>query len=160
MDIRKAVEAEYDLLVEIWEAAVRATHDFLSEAHICYYRSRIRTDYLPGADIYVAAEETDGPPLAFMGLTPPLTAEVDGKQHTQPAHLAMLFVHPGGHGRGLGRALVEHAAGLYGELHTDVNEQNPGALRFYRKCGFEVTGRSATDGEGNPFPLLYLRREG
>jgi putative acetyltransferase len=28
---------------------------------------------------------------------------------------------------------------------------------FYQRMGFEVVGRSAVDGLGQPFPLLHLR---
>jgi putative acetyltransferase len=40
---------------------------------------------------------------------------------------------------------------------VDVNEQNDQAVGFYRRMGFEVAGRSAVDGLGQPFPLLHMR---
>ena len=49
---------------------------------------------------------------------------------------------------------------LKGSLTVDVNEQNPAALQFYRANGFTVTGRSALDAGGRPFPLLHLREIG
>ena len=42
----------------------------------------------------------------------------------------------------------------------DVNEQNPGAVEFYRRRGFEQVGRSPVDSDGRPFPLLHFRRAG
>ena len=39
----------------------------------------------------------------------------------------------------------------------DVNEQNPQALGFYFKQGFEVIGRSEVDGMGQHYPLLHMR---
>ena len=39
----------------------------------------------------------------------------------------------------------------------DVNEQNPQALGFYFRQGFEVVGRSEQDGMGQPYPLLHMR---
>lgn len=42
-------------------------------------------------------------------------------------------------------------------LHVDVNDQNPGAVKFYEAMGFETIGRSAVDGDGRPFPLLHMR---
>ncbi len=39
----------------------------------------------------------------------------------------------------------------------DVNEQNPQALGFYLKQGFEVIGRTEHDGMGQPYPLLHMR---
>ena len=42
----------------------------------------------------------------------------------------------------------------------DVNEQNPDAVDFYRRRGFEQVGRSPVDSDGRPFPLLHFRRAG
>lgn len=49
-------------------------------------------------------------------------------------------------GRGIGRALVEHLAGLAraaGCVHVEleVASQNAPAIRLYERCGFEVVGR-------------------
>lgn len=158
MKIRTAAEADYPLMLEIWEASVRATHDFLKEENIAFYRSRMLDSYFKNVDLWLALKWT-GRPVAFMGVLPPLQGMINEKNIDRPAHLSMLFVHPGSHRRGFGRALVEHAIGLYGPLAADVNEQNPGARRFYERCSFVVTGRSDTDEEGNPFPMLHLFRD-
>jgi putative acetyltransferase len=68
----------------------------------------------------------------------------------------MLFVDPSVKGQGIGRALLDHAHSLKGRLDVDVNEQNPLAVGFYLKYGFIQTGRSETDGEGKPFPIIHL----
>ena len=39
-----------------------------------------------------------------------------------------------------------------------VNEQNSGARGFYEHMGFEVYQRDELDGQGNPFPILHMRR--
>lgn len=39
----------------------------------------------------------------------------------------------------------------------DVNEQNAQARGFYEHEGFEVIGRSETDEQGEPFPILHMR---
>jgi putative acetyltransferase len=44
-----------------------------------------------------------------------------------------------------------------GATQLDVNEQNEQAVGFYRRLGFEVVGRSAEDGLGQPFPLLHMK---
>jgi len=41
-------------------------------------------------------------------------------------------------------------------LLLDVNERNRQALAFYEAHGFVITGRSDTDADGRPFPLLHL----
>jgi len=73
--------------------------------------------------------------------------------------LEALFVAPGHHGRGIGRALVAHAAALKPVLDTEVNAQNGPAVGFYRALGFVETGRSPDDGEGRPYPIIRLRLE-
>jgi putative acetyltransferase len=155
-------EAHLDGLVVIWEKAVRATHLFLSEERILYYKDLVRHSYLQAVELVLAYDEA-GSVTGFMGLLPPAgaCAESGGagdRAKTRPAKVAMLFVDPGRHGEGTGRALLRFAEERYGALDVDVNEQNPGACRFYEKCGFSRVGRSERDGEGLPYPLLHLHR--
>ena len=140
--IRLARRAEAPRLLEIWEAAVRATHDFLGEEDITFYRRVIRDDFLPTAEVYVQPDGR-GRPEAFMGL--------------YEARVEALFVHPTRRGRGLGRGLLQHARALRGALTVDVNEQNEVARGFYRRLGFVETGRSPLDHQGRPFPLVHMR---
>lgn len=128
-------------LVAIWERAVRATHTFLAEEDIVFYKSVV-SEALSGMEVWEAVDSA-GEPVAFMGL--------DGK------HIEMLFLDVDKHGQGVGRMLVTHAIDLKGnDLKVDVNEQNEGAARFYTRMGFVQTGRSELDGSGNPFPILHL----
>ena len=60
----------------------------------------------------------------------------------------------------MGRALLEHVRALHPRLTLDVNEQNPQALTFYERQDFKVVGRSALDGQGNPYPLLHMEWQG
>jgi putative acetyltransferase len=69
----------------------------------------------------------------------------------------MLFVHPAWRGQGIGRRLLSYAVTTLGADELDVNEQNPQAIGFYLRMGFEVVGRSAVDGLGKPYPLLQMR---
>lgn len=150
MILTTAAENEFDRLIEIWEASVRATHTFLSEGDIQFYRPQVRDKYFYQVTLTVARNE-DGQIMGFMGVIPP--------EAEMPARVEMLFVDPVFHGQGAGRALIMQAAADYGPLELDVNEQNPGAGKFYEKLGFKTIGRYELDGEGRPFPLLHLRRE-
>lgn len=149
--IQDPTPPDLDRLADLWEAAVRATHHFLSEDDIRALRPEVRNAYLPGVPELYVARATGGAPLGFSGLTPPDTA--DGW-----ASLDMLFIDPAHHGRGVGMALVRHALARYARLDVDVNERNPGGLAFYQKCGFVERGRSELDGQGRPFPIIHLRR--
>lgn len=68
----------------------------------------------------------------------------------------MLFILPSYRGQGIGELLTNYAIKNQGATKVDVNEQNPQAVGFYEHVGFRVVGRSATDGQGKPFPLLHM----
>lgn len=124
----------------LWHAAVSATHDFLSPADFATIAAEVQA-MLPATPMTVAVD-ADDTPLGFMIM--------DG------THMEALFIHPAHHGSGIGRLLVDSNAG---RVTTDVNEQNSGAIGFYRRLGFVPTGRSALDGQGRPYPLVHLARD-
>jgi putative acetyltransferase len=123
----------------VWRNAVDASHDFLSTEDRADIDPMV-ADYVGSADLTVAT--LHGLPVAFMGVT----------RNT----IDSLFIDPRGQGLGIGRLLVECVAR---PTMVDVNEQNEAGLAFYRHLGFEVVGRSETDGDGRPYPLLQLRRD-
>lgn len=69
--------------------------------------------------------------------------------------IEMLFVAPACQGSGIGSRLIAFAKDC-GMHFVDVNEQNPGALAFYKKHGFEIASRDEYDDAGRPFPILHL----
>ncbi|MDQ7990268.1 MAG: GNAT family N-acetyltransferase [Candidatus Dactylopiibacterium sp.] len=139
--IRLATPADHAHLLALWRDSVLASHAFLSEPEVDAILPCVRDAALPALEVWLIE---DGPRaiVGFMGL--------DG------ASLEALFVAPAWFGRGAGRLLVAHARRLKGALRVSVNEQNPAALRFYLAQGFEVVGRSPTDADGRPYPLLHL----
>lgn len=144
VSVEKLVGQEtYAEIVEIWELSVRATHDFLSEEDIQYYKKQIKEHYLDAVDLYIVKKENQV--LGFMGVVD------DG--------IEMLFLNPDFRGKGLGKLFVQYALSQLGVSRVDVNEQNEQALLFYQKMGFSVKGRSALDGEGKPYPILHLQHE-
>ena len=142
MTIRGKAPDDVDALHLLWAASVRATHHFLSAADFAEISALVRDRYLPAAALDVAVDAGDRP-LGFLGMS--------------GTHIDALFVDPAVHGRGIGRALVAYAAARAPVLSVDVNEQNEGAVAFYGRLGFRRTGRSPTDDEGRPYPLLHLR---
>ncbi|VVD82620.1 N-acetyltransferase GCN5 [Pandoraea horticolens] len=135
-------EKEFDAIVELWEVSVRATHDFLGDADIAWLRPRIRHDYLGAVTLRVFRDDA-GALRGFLGVT--------------QGNVEMLFVAPDVRRQGIGAALLAYAVRELGCTSVDVNEQNPQALAFYLREGFEVMGRSELDGQGRPFPLLHMR---
>lgn len=130
-----------EVLLQIWERSVRAAHLFLSDAEV----NRIK-EYVPrafeGVEHLIVAEAEK--PVAFMG--------------TQNGRLEMLFVAPEERGRGIGRQLLQYGVENYGVFEVTVNEQNPQAVGFYERMGFETYKQTDTDEEGALYPLLYMKR--
>ena len=141
--LRDAAPDDHDALVRVWRRAVEATHDFLSAADVDGFEEQVH-GILPRAAIRVACDPADGAVVGFLGAR---GGEVD-----------MLFVDPDTHGRGAGTTLLDEVAAHHPILTVDVNEQNPAARAWYRRRGFVEFGRSATDADGLPFPILHLRR--
>lgn len=56
--------------------------------------------------------------------------------------------------------LVQKAFSEQDVQYVDVNEQNPSAVQFYWRMGFRTFRRDATDDLGNPFPILWMKRDG
>ena len=76
----------------------------------------------------------------------------------QERKIEMLFLHPDYFHRGLGKELVQRAFHELMVEYVDVNEQNPNAARFYEQMGFHIFHRDDTDDQGNPFPILRMKR--
>ena len=132
-------------MLALWERSVRATHRFLVEDDIEALRPRVADEFVGGAvDWWLLVNDQDQA-VGFLGYSANC---IEG-----------LFIDPTFRSRGAGRFLVAHAERLAsGPLRVDVNEQNEDARLFYEAMGFVIVGRSATDGDGRPFPLLHLRR--
>lgn len=139
IEIRPSNPADAEALLDIWRNAVDSSHQFLSAEDRAAIDPLV-ADYVRSAMLFVAA--LDGTPVAFMGVT--------GR------NIDSLFVDPRAQRLGIGRSMVERVGF---PATVDVNEQNLPAVEFYRKLGFEVTGRSETDEDGRPYPLLHLRRD-
>lgn len=131
-------------VIEIWRDAVDATHDFLTSEDRAAIEREVR-GFLPDAPLLLAVGPDDHA-LGFM-----LAGE---------GHMDALFIDPAHHGKGVGRRLVDHALSHWPQLTVDVNAQNRQAVGFYERLGFVPVGRSETDDEGRPYPLLHLRHGG
>lgn len=120
---------------------MRATHHFLAEEDILFFRSSLPSAF-EQLNVWVAQDDTRI--LGFIA--------VSGK------HIEALFIAPDQHRRGIGRHLLDHIVATHPGTYwnVDVNEQNPAATRFYLHYGFIQTGRSELDPSGRPFPLLHL----
>lgn len=92
--------------------------------------------------LVVAVQE--GMPVAFAG--------IKGQK------LETLFVSAENRGKVIGKRLLQYAVDNHGVSEVVVNEQNAQAAGFYLHVGFVVCKRSDVDEQGNPYPILYMKR--
>jgi putative acetyltransferase len=144
IELKKAQRAYHDRLFDIWQTAVAATHHFLSEQDAKDIAVLVKEQYIPHAELLMAVGDT-GVPMAFIGMTDNV--------------IDALFVHADYRGQGIGGAILQHMQSEFDALTLDVNEGNPGARAFYEKHGFKMTGRSETDDQGRPYPLIHMAWE-
>lgn len=142
--VEKVGEAEFSELVAVWEASVRATHHFISEEDIAYYKPLILNEYLNAVNLRVVRNDQQAI-IGFMGVA--------------EQQLEMLFIHPDYRGTGIGKALLNYAIDTMQVTQVDVNEQNKQAVGFYTKANFKLTSRSPLDSAGKPYPILHLKLE-
>ena len=131
-----------DALCAVWEGSVRATHDFLPEGEVERIGAMVPQAIAGVPTLLVCTRDSE--PAGFLGM--------DG------TFIEMLFVSATCRGQGIGRSLVECAIADHGATEVSVNEQNPQAVGFYERMGFTTYRRTNIDGEGAPYPLLFMRR--
>ena len=135
-------KSDYQELLRIWEASVRATHHFLEEDDIQYFKPLILNTYFDAVDLRCIRINESQEILGFLGVA--------------EGNLEMLFIDPGYRGKGIGKTLLDYAVSQLNVTKVDVNEQNDQAVGFYKYCGFEVISRSALDSTGKPYPILHM----
>ena len=133
---------DFPRVVDVWEASVRATHHFVSEADIQLFRPLVGEELKHIPHLACIRDETD---------------QVAGFVAVAQDKVEMLFLHPTARGQGGGRRLLTYAIQSFGATTLDVNEQNEQAVGFYLHLGCVVIGRSELDGMGKPYPLLHLQ---
>ena len=131
-------------LLNVWESAVKATHLFLSADEINNIKEYV-SHALKEVPVLSAAVSEDGKPVGVMGAA-------DKK-------LEMLFVSDEYREQGVGKQLLQYGMENNSIKELTVNEQNPLAKGFYEHMGFEVYKRTELDEQGNPYPLLYMKRD-
>ncbi|NVK07482.1 MULTISPECIES: GNAT family N-acetyltransferase [Tenacibaculum] len=132
---------EYQEVVDLWEASVRATHHFLKEEDILYFKPLILNTYLDAVELKCI--KINNKIVGFLGVA--------------EQNLEMLFIHPEYRGKKVGKALLEYSIDKLNVDKVDVNEQNEQAVGFYNHFGFETIKRSELDATGKPYPILHMQ---
>ena len=142
--VRQGSSADVPRALAIWRAAVDATHGFLTPQDRADIDGMVQ-GFLAAAPLWLV-DRPDGVAAGFLIM--------DGDL------IDALFVDPAVHGRGIGTALVGHALSLAPNALVDASEQASNAAPFYEARGFVRTGRSETDPQGRPYPVIHFRHPG
>lgn len=137
--IREYSKKDLDEVMAVWESASKLAHPFLTREFLDNERSNIPNLYLPKADTWVA--ELKGRVIGFIAL---IGNEVGG-----------IFVEPEFQGIGVGRALMDKAQELHGDLEVEVFQANLTGRQFYLRYGFEPLSEKIHEETGNK--LLRLK---
>lgn len=137
--IEKCTPDCYQLLTQIWQRAVKATHSFLSQKDFDDIGSKLSSDYFPNVELFALIDNNII--AGFIGLA--------------QNKIEMLFIDADKQHQGHGSTLLDFAINAEATL-VDVNEQNSDALKFYLSKGFNIISRDQTDDAGRPYPILHL----
>lgn len=121
MKIRHYNESDLEAVLFSWEVATRLAHPFMTDEFIAQERINVAEIYLPNTDTWVV--EFDGNVEGFIALM--------GNE------VGAIFLQPNFHGKGAGKALMDKARELHGDLEVEVFEANSIGRRFYTRYGFE-----------------------
>ncbi len=118
--IREYKEQDLNILLEVWYAASQVGHPFLDEAFFEKERQDIAALYLPNSETWVYQQ--NGAVVGFIALV--------------ENEVGAIFVDPPLHGQGIGRALMDQAKHLKGDLEVEVFKKNQIGRKFYQQYGF------------------------
>ena len=141
MIVENVLPNDYAELLAVWENSVRATHDFITEEDIEFFKPIIIEQAFPTVTLR-CIKSNDGSILGFVGI--------------HDSKVEMLFILNEARGQGIGKVLLQYAIEQLGATKVDVNEQNPQAVGFYEHMGFKVVSRSPLDDMEKPFPILHM----
>jgi putative acetyltransferase len=120
MKIRQYENSDLEAVLSVWERATRLAHPFMTEEFIAQERINTAEIYLPNTDTWVI--ETDDHVVGFIALM--------GNE------VGAIFLQPEYHGRGAGKALMDKAQEIHGDLEVEVFKENSIGRGFYSRYGF------------------------
>lgn len=119
--IRQYKVSDLESVLNSWEVATRLAHSFMTDEFIAQERTNVAELYIPNTDTWVA--ELEGEVKGFIALM--------GNE------VGAIFLQPNWHGQGIGKALMDKAQEIHGNLEVEVFKVNNIGRNFYSKYGFE-----------------------
>lgn len=119
--IRQYKVSDLEGVLNSWELATRLAHPFMADEFIAQERINVAEIYMPNTDTWVAE----------------LGGEVKGFIALMGNEVGAIFLQPNCHGQGIGKALMDKAQVIHGDLEVEVFKVNIIGRNFYSKYGFE-----------------------
>lgn len=139
--IRQYQATDLDAVLDSWDESTRLAHRFMTDDFIAQERCNIAEIYLPNTDTWVA--DVNGSVVGFIALM--------GNE------VGALFLHSNFHGKRIGKALMDKARELHGNLVVEVFKENAIGREFYDKYGFEYLGESVHEKTGQQVLRLQYK---
>jgi putative acetyltransferase len=121
VQIRQYETSDLNAVLSSWETATRLAHPFMTDEFIAQERINVAEIYMPNTDTWVV--DIDGSIEGFIALM--------GNE------VGAIFLQPTHHGKGAGKALMDKAQELNGDLEVEVFKENKIGREFYSRYGFE-----------------------
>jgi putative acetyltransferase len=119
--IRKYKDSYLDAVLTSWEKATRLAHSFMTDEFIAQERKNVAEIYLPNTETWVAE----------------IDSEVKGFIALMGSEVGAIFLQPECHGKGAGKALMDKAQEIHGDLEVEVFKENTIGRKFYSQYGFK-----------------------
>lgn len=139
MIVRQYQDSDLEALLNSWEESTRMAHAFMTDEFIAQERINVAELYIPNTDTWVA--DIDGEVKGFIALM--------GNE------VGAIFLRPNLHGQGIGKALMDKAQSLHGDLEVEVFKENKVGRVFYDKYGFALVEEKVHEPTGQA--LLRLK---
>jgi putative acetyltransferase len=120
--VRQYVDSDLNTVLSSWEAATRLAHPFMTDEFIAQERKNVAEIYLPNTDTWVVE----------------LNGEVEGFIALMGNEVGAIFLQPECHGKGAGKALMDKAQEIHGDLEVEVFKENSIGRNFYSRYGFSL----------------------
>ncbi|MFC2662998.1 MAG: N-acetyltransferase, partial [Eubacterium sp.] len=129
--IRRMEKQDLDEVSAIWLSSNTSAHSFIPAD---YWEKNLPLvkELLPQAEVYVY--EKNHRIMGFIGLN--------------ENYIEGLFVSEELRSEGIGRRLLDYVKKNKAELSLDVYQKNEGAVRFYKREGFSITGKGVDEETG------------
>jgi len=128
------LEPALDLWRRAWD---RTMPEIDFGARLGWWRGRWSNELVPNNEIVIAEES--GKPVGFVVID------------KNSGYLDQIVVDPAFWGGGTARVLLDEAKRICpGGITLDVNQNNPRALRFYQREGFDISGTGTNPISGKP----------